>query len=159
MSYLLLLPHIRIENANAVSGLTWGFPSMTHFLGYVHAISRKVVDEFGVSFDGCAVVSHEQHIQAYSSGRDFQFALTRNPLTREGKTASFNEEGRMHLTVSLLIECNGEITNGEYGRKVLCDYLKMLCQSHKLAGGSIVSMRDPQLFHAPEDEKQLRKIV
>ena len=27
--------------------------------------------EFGVSFDGCAVVSHEQHIQAYSSGRDF----------------------------------------------------------------------------------------
>ncbi|EFA7266590.1 hypothetical protein OIA54_000475, partial [Escherichia coli] len=26
MSYLLLLPHIRIENANAVSGLTWGFP-------------------------------------------------------------------------------------------------------------------------------------
>ena len=65
----------------------------------------------------------------------------------------------MHLTVSLLIECNGEITNGEYGRKVLCDYLKMLCQSHKLAGGSIVSMRDPQLFHAPEDEKQLRKIV
>ncbi len=52
----------------------------------------------------------------------------------------------MHLTVSLLIECNGEITNGEYGRKVLCDYLKMLCQSHKLAGGSIVSMRDPQLF-------------
>ena len=66
MSYLLLLPHIRIENANAVSGLTWGFPSMTHFLGYVHALSRKVVDEFGVSFDGCAVVSHEQHIQAYS---------------------------------------------------------------------------------------------
>lgn len=48
MSYLLLLPHIRIENANAVSGLTWGFPSMTHFLGYVHALSRKVVDEFGV---------------------------------------------------------------------------------------------------------------
>lgn len=26
MSYLLLLPHIRIENANAVSGLTWGIP-------------------------------------------------------------------------------------------------------------------------------------
>ncbi len=56
---------------------------MTHFLGYVHALSRKVVDEFGVSFDGCAV-SHEQHIQAYSSGRDFS-SLTRNPLTRKVK--------------------------------------------------------------------------
>lgn len=31
MSYLLLLPYIRIENANAVAGLTWGFPAITHF--------------------------------------------------------------------------------------------------------------------------------
>jgi CRISPR-associated protein Csy2 len=30
MSYLLLLPHIRIENANAVAGLT-GVPAITHF--------------------------------------------------------------------------------------------------------------------------------
>ncbi len=104
MSYLLLLPHIRIENANAVAGLTWGFPAITHFLGYVHALSRRV-SEFGVSFTGCAVINHEHHIQAYSSGRDYQFALTRNPLTKEGKTAAFNEEGRMHLTVSLLVEC------------------------------------------------------
>ena len=47
MSYLLLLPHIRIENANAVAGLTWGFPAITHFLGYVHALSRRV-SEYGV---------------------------------------------------------------------------------------------------------------
>lgn len=158
MSYLLLLPHIRIENANAVAGLTWGFPAITHFLGYVHALSRKV-GEYGVSFTGCAVISHEHHIQAYTSGRDYQFALTRNPLTKEGKTASFNEEGRMHLTISLLIECQGEIANGEYGRATLCSFLQTLCQSHKLAGGSIVSMRNPQLFNAPDDEKKLRQIL
>ncbi|MCF3291194.1 hypothetical protein L1027_26185 [Escherichia coli] len=64
MSYLLLLPHIRIENAKAVSGLTWGFPSMTHFLGYVHGVYRKVVDNFGVSFYGCPVVLHQKHTQA-----------------------------------------------------------------------------------------------
>lgn len=158
MSYLLLLPHIRIENANAVAGLTWGFPAITHFLGYVHALSRKV-SESGISFAGCAVVSHEHHIQAYTSGRDYQFALTRNPLTKEGKTAPFNEEGRMHLTVSLLVECQGEIINGEYGKAALCSALHRLCQSHKLAGGSIVSMREPQIFNAPDDEKKLRQIL
>lgn len=158
MSYLLLLPHIRIENANAVAGLTWGFPAITHFLGYVHALSRRV-SEFGVSFTGCAVINHEHHIQAYSSGRDYQFALTRNPLTKEGKTAAFNEEGRMHLTVSLLVECQGEIINGEYGKAALCSSLLTLCQSHKLAGGSIVMMREPQIFNAPDDEKTLRKIL
>lgn len=159
MSYLVLLPHVRVENANAVSGLTWGFPAMTHFLGYVHALSRKVNAGYRVRFTGCAVISHEQHVQAYTSGRDYQFALTRNPLTKEGKTASFNEEGRMHLTVSLLIECQGEITNGDYGKTALCSDLKMLCQSQKLAGGSIVSMRDPQIFHAPDNEQQLRQIL
>ncbi|MEO3989253.1 type I-F CRISPR-associated protein Csy2 [Pseudocitrobacter cyperus] len=159
MSYLLLLPHLRIENANAVAGLTWGFPAITHFLGYAHALSRKVCTEYGVRFEGCAVISHEHQVQAYSSGRDFQFALTRNPLTKEGNTASFNEEGRMHLTVSLVIECEGEITNGEYGKEAFCDRLKMLCQSHKLAGGAIVSMRDPQLFQTPENEQQLRQIL
>lgn len=161
MSYLLLLPHLRIENANAVSGLTWGFPSVTHFLGYIHALSRQISEEYGVTFTGCAIVSHSQHVQAYLSGRDYQFALTRNPLTKEGKTAPFNEEGRMHLTVSLLVECQGEITNGEYGKDALCTQLKTLCQGRKLAGGTILSMRNPQIFHTPEsdDEKRLRQIL
>lgn len=159
MSYLILLPHIRIENANAVSGLTWGFPAVTHFLGYVHALSRKISINHGVRFEGCAVVSHQHQVQAYSSGRDYQFALTRNPLTKEGKTASFNEEGRMHLTVSLLIECQGEILNGEYGKEALCATLLTLCQSQKLAGGSIVSMRHPQIFQQPANDTELRQIL
>ena len=159
MSYLILLPHISVENANAVSGVTWGFPAMTHFLGYVHALSRKINSDFGVSLGGCAVISHEHHVQAYTSGREYQFALTRNPLTKEGKTASFNEEGRMHLTVSLLIECQGEIANGDYGQTELIDSLTMLCQGQKLAGGNIISMRNPKILPFPTDDKQLRKTL
>lgn len=159
MSYLLLLPHLRIENANAVAGLTWGFPAISHFLGYVHTLSRKVSREFGVCFNGCAVICHEHQVQAYSSGRDYLFAQTRNPLTREGNTASFNEEGRMHLTVSLLVECEGEISNGEYGQTAFCTFMQTLCQSYKMAGGSIIGMRPPQIFHFPENEKQLRQIL
>ncbi|STB37532.1 Uncharacterised protein [Citrobacter koseri] len=33
MRYLILLPHIRIENANAVAGLTWGFSGDKPFPG------------------------------------------------------------------------------------------------------------------------------
>lgn len=159
MSYLLLLPHIRVESANAVAGLTWGYPAITHFLGYVHALSRKISQAHAVTLSGCAVISHAHQVHAYSSGREYQFALTRNPLTKEGKTASFNEEGRMHLTVSLLVECEGEIPNGEHGMAALCEHLRQICPAQKLAGGSIVSMRDPQLFYMPGELSQWRKIV
>lgn len=159
MSYLLLLPHLRVENANAVAGLTWGFPAISHFLGYVHALSRKVSQTRDITLAGCAVISHEHQVHAHSSGRESQFALTRNPLTREGKTASFNEEGRMHMTVSLLIECEGDIPNGEYGMADVARHLGQLCQSQKLAGGSIVSLRQPQLFYLPTEESQWRRTL
>ena len=39
---LVLLPHLKVQNANAISGpLTWGFPSPTAFAGFVHALERK----------------------------------------------------------------------------------------------------------------------
>jgi len=141
MSSLILLRRVRVENANAIAGLTYGFPAITHFLGFAHALSRKLTDSHGLRIDGCAVVSHEQQIHAHTSGRDYQFALTRNPLTREAKTASFNEEGRMHMTVSLLLECHGEIPNGEYGQRDLAAVLSQVCPSMRLAGGIIVDIQ------------------
>ena len=134
MSNVIILPWLTVENANAVAGLTWGFPAITHFLGYTHALSRRLEASHGLRLEGCAVICDSHQVHAYSSGRDDQFALTRNPLTREGKTASFNEEGRMHLTVSLLLECAGEIPNGEIGMRELAEHIATLCQTQKLAG-------------------------
>lgn len=141
MRNIIVLPWLEVENANAVAGLTWGFPSITHFLGYTHALSRKLQLSHGLRLEGCGVICHRHQAHAYSSGRDYQFALTRNPLTREGKTASFNEEGRMHLTVSLVMECHGEIANGDIGIGDLQAHLQTLCQTQKLAGGSITRLR------------------
>lgn len=115
MSHVIVLRHLQVENANAVAGLTYGFPAISHFLGYVHALSRKLQASHGLTLGGCGVICHRRQIHAHSSGRDYQFALTRNPLTKEAKTAAFNEEGRMHMTVSLVIECAGEIANGDIG--------------------------------------------
>lgn len=158
MSSLILLRHIRVENANAIAGVTWGFPAITHFLGFAHALSRKLTQTQGLQIDGCAVVSHGHQVHAHTSGRDYQFALTRNPLTREAKTASFNEEGRMHMTVSLLLECHGEIPFGEYGQRELADYLAQLCPTLRLAGGIIVSIKDISVVNMPATRQELRRL-
>ena len=39
----LLLPNLRVQNANAISGpFSWGFPAPSAFTGFVHALSRKL---------------------------------------------------------------------------------------------------------------------
>lgn len=113
MSDYLLLRDIRVENANAISGMTYGFPSPSNFLGYSHALSRSLQKKYGatVSLGGVGIICHQHQVQAHRIGYETVFALTRNPITHEGKTAPFNEEGRMHLTVSLLIECNFDVTD------------------------------------------------
>ncbi|HGD7266580.1 TPA: type I-F CRISPR-associated protein Csy2 [Enterobacter kobei] len=158
MSSLILLRRVRVENANAIAGLTWGFPAITHFLGFAHALSRRLTETHGLRIDGCAVVSHEHQVHAHTSGRDYQFALTRNPLTREANTASFNEEGRMHMTVSLLLECQGEIPNGEYGQRDLAEYLSQVCPTLRLAGGIVVDVEAFTVMAMPSTDREMRRL-
>lgn len=158
MSSLILLPRLKVENANTVAGLTYGFPAITHFLGFTHALSRQLSASHGLTLNGCAVICHHYQVHAYSSGRDYHFALTRNPLTREGNTASFNEEGRMHLTVSLLIECQGEIVNGEEGKRELAGHIQTLCQMQKLAGGTITGLEPVRVSDYPQQGGELRRL-
>ncbi|MFG1173692.1 type I-F CRISPR-associated protein Csy2 [Erwiniaceae bacterium CAU 1747] len=159
MSSLIILRHLRVENANAVAGLTWGFPAITHFLGFTHALSRQLQQSHGLSLDGCAVICHQQQVHAYSSGWDHHFALTRNPLTKEAKTAAFNEEGRMHMTVSLLMECNGMIADGEHGAKALADHLRTICPRLRLAGGTIIDPGQIQVRGWPEGEREISRVL
>lgn len=151
--HLIILRRLRVENANAIAGLTWGFPAITHFLGFTHALSRRLEKHYPIRLTGCGVVCHHQQIHAYTSGRDYQFALTRNPLTKEAKTASFNEEGRMHMTVSLLLQCKGEIAGGEQGAAALEQHLFDLCQMQRLAGGTIKQLDRVQVIGWPQEEQ------
>ncbi|MDK1706313.1 type I-F CRISPR-associated protein Csy2 [Serratia rubidaea] len=159
METLIVLRHVKVENANAIAGLTYGFPAITHFLGYAHALSRKLQRSHGLTLGSCGVICHQQQLHAYSSGRDYCFALTRNPLTKEAKTAAFNEEGRMHLTVSLLIECHGTIVNGDEGAKALEKHLADLCPTLRLAGGVITDIAAVKVIGAPEQPEDLRKLM
>jgi CRISPR-associated protein Csy2 len=156
MSTYITLNHVQIQNANCVNGLTFGFPAITHFLGYVHALSRKLERSHNIILGGCAVACHQHQIHAYQPKGfgEYTFALTRNPLTKGGKTAPIIEEGKMHLTVSLVIKCEGLILGGEEGINALQKHLEQLCLTQKLAGGVINSIRNIVIESANSDTEQ-----
>lgn len=167
MKALLVLRHLNVENANAIAGLTWGFPAISSFLGFSHALSRTLEKEHGLRLGGCAVVCHQHHVCAYQPAGwgDFSFSLTRNPLTREAKSPSFVEEGRMHMEVSLVIECeftaskldfDGNDRNEDIQRFQSYVLKKVLAQ--RLAGGTILGLHrwEPVRFmEVPEESEKL----
>src|SRR5579872_2600882 len=110
MRYILLIPRIEVQNANALSSpYTIGFPAMTAWLGSVHALQRKLnkQKEFeNILFKSTAVVCHEFILHTYKGSGDFIYSIvgTGNPLDKNGNRSAFIEEGRCHLTVSLAIE-------------------------------------------------------
>jgi CRISPR-associated protein Csy2 len=160
---ILILRHIRVENANAISGVTWGFPAVTHFLGFVHALSRDLPARLDLKLTGCGIVCHSHQIQAYQpkGWGDYVFSLTRNPLTKNEKSPSFVEEGRMHMDVSLVIPFEGDYENfeDEADNVEACDCIRQHIFSKKLAGGTINSLGEIQLLEMPGEEKETKKFT
>lgn len=149
----LLILRVRVQNANAISSpLTWGFPAPTAFVGFVHALHRSVheLGEFDdLTVDGVGIVCHRIEPQvAQPAGRRHKvLSLTRNPLTKEGRTAAIVEEGRVHLELSLVIGLHGlyalENCEGESAAR-LAARLHDLIGAMRLAGGSIFPAANPR---------------
>jgi CRISPR-associated protein Csy2 len=159
MSHYILLEHIKVQNANCIAGFTYGFPAITHFLGYTHALSRKLQQQFGIALTGCSVVCHQHQVHAYQPGGwgDYVFALTRNPLTKEGSTAPIVEEGRMHLTVSLILEADKVFDSCK--KQQLFDTLQLFVLRQKLAGGRVVSLKGVSLYSDDDEQALSRKLL
>lgn len=160
---ILLLPHIKVQNANALSSpFTIGFPAMTAWLGAAHALQRKI-NSGGfqdVVFFSVAVVCHEMALQTYKGPGDFVDSIigTGNPLDKEGKRPSFVEEARCHMDISLLIEHLGlsRDDEDEVGEKVA----HQLNTSMKIAGGDILSFQEPKFFRIEEgNDADLRSLT
>lgn len=154
---LLLLPHIKIHNANALSSpFTIGFPAMTAWLGATHALQRKLnSDGFEkLKFKATAVVSHQSYLQTFKGVGDYVHSIvgTGNPLDRDGKRPSFIEEARIHLDVSLVIELDGlEKIDEELFKKRVYHHLS----THmKIAGGDILDCAKPFLSKLDEDTEE-----
>jgi CRISPR-associated protein Csy2 len=164
MSQYLLLNRLKVQNANCIAGFTWGFPSITHFLGFTHHLHRQLTDRYGVSFSGCAVVSHEHVVHAYKPTpySDFEFIQSKNPPYLKGhdkkSTPPIIEEGKMNMTVSLVIELDQALVGNKQLKEEFEQRVKALCLRGRLAGGTILSVESVALYGS-DSELKIRRVL
>lgn len=137
---LLVLPRLRVQNANAISSpLTWGFPSITAFTGLMAALARRLGADAGIRFQSVGVVCHGFEAQVTHGGYTRSFCLTRNPVLQDGSTAAIVEEGRVHLDITLVFEV-------QLSTALLNDAARAACAAQvgdcvagmRIAGGSVM---------------------
>lgn len=157
-----LLPRLRVQNANAISSpMTWGFPAITAFTGLMTALARRLRPEDGIAFYGVGVICHGFEPQVTQGAYTRSFHLTRNPVLKDGGTASIVEEGRVHLDISLVFGV--ELTSSL--RAQLAARIDELVAGMRIAGGSVMpplsgarSRRSrPQLTLVSDDQEASRK--
>jgi len=137
LSGLILLPRLRVQNANAISGpLSWGFPSPTAFTGFVHALERKLAGQLTDGFAGVGIICHhfEPQVSQPAGRRHRVFCLSRNPVGKDGGAAATVEEGRAHLEISLLIAVRDYFSDNE--GQYLAEDLQHAAYGMRVAGGS-----------------------
>lgn len=164
LNHLLVLPRLRIQNANAISSpMTWGFPAMSAFVGTMQALERNPPDDIKLVFNEIGVACHHIEPQVTEGGFIRAFHLKRNPVDKSGATAAIVEEGRAHLEITLLIgvESDGDDLGSIERRRVIARQLFEQVQGMRIAGGSVMPSASqkryrPELisFDADEDERQ-----
>jgi len=159
---ILVIPNLLIQNANALSSpYTIGFPAMTAWLGFSHALQRKLTkkgfDDFMVY--KTAVISHEANLQVYRGNADFVNSVISKayPLDKDGKRSAFIEEARINLKISLVLKCT------RISKKHEEDFLKHLnhlLRIMKLASGDILDFDKPKFyrnFHEESIKRELKR--
>ena len=154
MKKMILLPHLVVQNANALSSpYTIGFPAMSAWLGFIHALQRKLNED---SFDefkaiAVAVISHKADLQTYKGSGDFVHSIIAKgvPLDRQGQRSPFIEEARINLEVTLAIEYDGIKKDDE---KRLIEKISHHLNFMRLAGGDILTFKTPILDRVSDEE-------
>lgn len=164
MSQYIIIRQIKVQNANAIAGFTWGFPAITHFLGFVHALTRKMASNYqfnDISLAGCAVISHEYHHHVFGKyekrflQNKSQPYLYGTDAAKKSQTPPIIEEGKMNMTVSLVIPYSGTIGNRQDNFK---KWLEKQCYLQRLAGGTILEIGDISL-QTFEKDSEVRAVM
>lgn len=142
---LLVLPHLRVQNANAISSpLTHGFPSITAFMGLMWALQRKLTQaQIPLRLLQVGVICHH-HQEQTNPGYVRTFNLTRNPVDKNGSTAAIVEEGRMHLRLTLVFSIAmqpGAAPAGLYHPEQRAEWASQIGQilaNMRVAGGTLL---------------------
>ena len=168
---ILVLPHLRVQNANAISSpLTHGFPGITAFTGLMWALQRKLAQaQIPLKLLSVGVVCHH-HQEQVNQGYVRTFNLTRNPVDKDGSTAAIVEEGRMHLQISLVLAVAEQVAAGAASSLVQGGEARMaewaaqvgeIAAQMRVAGGTLLPSRPvpgkrvrPWMALLPEDPQQ-----
>ncbi len=139
----LLFKKVMIDGANTISSpLTYGFPAITGFLGSFHAMSRKMADDESlseVSLGGVLLACHDCQPQVYrpNTYNNYTFNQTRNPIKKDGKTASIIEEGKCRLVMSFVVEVLADTILTTEQQASAIQNTKQWIQQQRMAGGSV----------------------
>lgn len=161
MKSYLLIKHISVQNANALSSpYTIGFPAMTAWLGAVHALQRAIQKKgmTEVFMVQTAISCHDFILHTRRGQGDYVNSIigTANPLKKDGERPAFIEEARCHLDVSLLVEVTG--IDGDNQEEFLL-HVEAQFYRMKMAGGDILSFKKPQLHFIDADKEQQEKAL
>ena len=159
MRHFLLIPHLKIHNANAMSSpYTIGFPAMTAWLGAVHALQRKLKQQgCDLNLNKVAVSCHDFNLQTYKGRGDFVHSIvgTATPLDKDGNRPAFIEEARCHLEVSLLIEIE---SSSKRQRDQLLELVNGIVASMKFTSGDVLSAKPCTILNFDDDEDQSQQL-
>ena len=157
----LLFKKVTIEAANTISSpITYGVPAITGFLGSFHAMSRKLASNDSdklneLALGGVLIACHDCQPQMYrdKSYNNYTFNQTRNPIKKDGKTASIIEEGKCRLVMSFVVEVLGDETLDDDQKSSLMQQTKQWLWQQRMAGGSVHGLDKfaPVQFFQTED--------
>lgn len=164
----ICLPNLNVHNANALSSpFTIGFPAMTSWLGFAHALERNLrFNQSGyesLEFLSIGIVSHDFDLQTYQGLGDYVHSIvsTANPVDKDGTRPAFIEEARCHLEVSLLIEyIADEDALDLIIQPAFIDAVTGGLEKMKVAGGDLMGFKIPRLVALDEsNEADTRKLL
>ncbi|GKS68081.1 CRISPR type I-F system protein Csy2 [Nitrosomonas sp. PY1] len=162
MRRFLLISHLKIHNANAMSSpYSIGFPAMTAWLGAMHALQRHLHQQGlnEIELNAVAVSCHQFDLKVYKGPGDFVHSIvgTANPLDKDGSRPAFVEEARCHLEVSLWVEFHGLDSDDHDRFKNLVD---TQLQRMKWASGDVLTVKPVEILQIDEDnEHETRKAL
>ena len=146
---VLVLPRLRVQNANAISSpLTWGFPSITAFTGLMTALARRMGPDAGIRFHSVGVVCHGFEAQVTHGGYEKAFALKKpcivkqkevEQFIKDGTPPSIVEEGQAHLDITLVFEVTLSAALLDDAKRAQCAAEIGECiAAMRIAGGSVM---------------------
>ncbi len=152
---LLVLPRLRVQNINTISSpLTWGFPSITAFIGFIQALERKLGEHSLFNLNAIGVVCHGFEPQITKRRYETTFNLSKPAIFQpkevaryeaDGTPPSIVEEGRAHLDITLILGVYSPALEqaDENSRQLAVQHVANTVAGMRIAGGSVMpSMSD-----------------